>query len=330
MSIDCACQAAHPPNPEDFAYYRSFMREVYERLVEAREKCWVLRELFIPDTVLEQYRRWCLAPENEAWHRPVVFLALTDDHLARLAGLVHRFIGRPANLVKQYRKDLHESWMGESDLLERHKKARMFMGRLGEFYVADFLLAQEWAIENLEAIGGPFDLIGSRQNQRVAVEVKCIGTQDEAFLAGVHSLAGGKAQLSETYAADPGGAVWIGAPYAASNYLLYRAAEAAQQLLPRGDSQNHRRAIALVCEDWHSLKTPFRWIDWKNPRFLRGNGQTWRSFLESQSTKKKRQVELVLPKIPAIDYVLVFSKNAYRLQLEASPIGDASKILKSS
>lgn len=305
------------------------MREVYECLEKVRQACWVLRKLFIPDAILKPYRSWCLARENEAWHRPVVFLALSNGLLPHLTSPLHRFIGQYDRLVKQYRRDLWDSWMREPDLLERHKKARRFMGRLGEFLVADFLFAQGWVLEDLEATGGPFDLLTSRKDQRAAVEVKCIGTHDEAFLAGVHSLAGGKAQLSETYAADPGGAVWTGAPYAASNYLVYRAAEAAQQLCSRNESQSCRRVIALVCKDQDLLNTPLRWIDWKNPQFF-GSDDTWRNFLSTQSSKKQRHIALGLSKIPAIDHLLVFSKNAYQLQMEASPIGDASMILKSS
>jgi hypothetical protein len=70
-------------------------------------------------------------------------------------------------------------------------------------------------------------------------------------------------------------------PYAAINYLLFRAYEAAKQLV---HVDGERIAVVIVDEiAWSRFALPWKqqWIDWGHPHFV-GDDRGWREFIETQ------------------------------------------------
>jgi hypothetical protein len=162
--------------------------------------------------------------------------------------------------------------MHYSDPIERHKKFRIFFGRLVELQCAEWLEQQGWAISGLEALReGPDIEAYTSDGLAAAFEVKCIGTENDDFAMVLRSLASQPA----------GGSV---SPYAATNYLLFRAYEAGKQL----EGMTGGRIAILVVEDmtwWRfELQLKDNWIDWARPKFFDG-GTVWENFLASQQIR---------------------------------------------
>ncbi|MEZ5288274.1 MAG: hypothetical protein R2712_26430, partial [Vicinamibacterales bacterium] len=166
----------------------------------------------------------------------------------------------------QYRQDLQERWMYAATPLDRHRKFRMFMGRLVELQVAKWLQDQGWVITGLEALrpGPDIQAHGPAGNEH-AFEIKFIGAEDADVSQVVEAIGG----------ASPADVV---SPYAAANYLLFRAFEAARQLGARRDA----RVCILVVDNtaWWRFDCVVAndWIDWSAPVFLEAD-DTWAKFM---------------------------------------------------
>jgi hypothetical protein len=65
--------------------------------------------------------------------------------------------------------------------------------------------------------------------------------------------------------------------YSATNYLLFRAYEAAKQL----QEVKHARVALLVVDDQTPDRFEYGWINWNDPRFFQGD-QSWQEFLKRQ------------------------------------------------
>jgi len=226
-SVECSC--------------RETRREVSDALIEVfarvRSRCAALAQILVPDALWSDFQEWHARTDEEALHRSALLLALKRGHLERITSPVHTYLladGRPrADLRKQYLQDLGERWMHYADPLERHRKSRIFFGRLVELQCAEWLEALGWEIAGLEALREGPDIEARRQRgQLTAFEVKFIGMDNVDFEVVRMSLKGESA----------GAAV---SPYSATNYLLFRAYEAAKQL----QEVKHARVALLVVDD---------------------------------------------------------------------------------
>lgn len=143
------------------------------------------------------------------------------------------------------------------DPVSRHRKWRTFQGRLAELRCAIWLEQESYKIVGLEATRhrdarGPDIEAVSQRGCRVAFEVKFIGQEDWDFDLVNKSIAG----LTSVVPISP---------YAATNYLLFRAYEAAHQL----QMMRTRKIVVLIVDDmtWYRFQRPLEmgWINWQRP-----------------------------------------------------------------
>ncbi|HDP69649.1 MAG TPA: hypothetical protein ENN38_02435 [Actinobacteria bacterium] len=160
--------------------------------------------------------------------------------------------------------------MLDEDPAERHRKARIFLGRLTELQLAQWLELHGWTVSGLEARRqGPDIEACAADGRTAAFEVKFIGTNDADF-----------AQIVESIAHRPaGGSVSL---YDPVDYLLFRVYEAAKQL-----QKYQCDCIAVIIIEELTWSTRFAlqvkqgWIDWANPSFFLKHD--FEQFLQGQS-----------------------------------------------
>lgn len=245
---DCDCYTAHVQDDES----------LIAALARVRSSCPALRDIYLPADIWAEYCAWHVTPDPVALHHSVLALALDRGYLARLTAPVHRFLvqanATAPGLRAQYTKDLKERWMLNPDPLRRHQLCRIYMGRITELQIAEWLEARGWTVSELEAFRKGPDITATHPEKgETDFEVKMVGTEDGDFQAIVQSLAGQPAGRDLS-------------PYSAVNYLLFRAYEAAAQL-----RQSGRRRIAIVAvNSWARFQRQINnnWIDWKAPRFM--------------------------------------------------------------
>lgn len=237
-----------------------------------RERCPAINQLLVPDEIWPKYRNWHLWSDGEAHHESTLFLALDRGYLSSITSPMHRFLlesGRiNSRVTKQYINDLQEDWIDDSDSLKRHKRFRIFQGRVVELQCAEWLERHGWEISDLEAFGeeSPDIEAKSANGDLTAFEVKFIGQDDDGFGTVLKGFSGENAYERRS-------------PYCAANYLLYQVYQSAKQL--QGAHATTR--IALIVIDgptWHTFKIQLKdgWIDWKNPTFIEG----YDPFIEAQ------------------------------------------------
>ena len=244
------------------------------RLDIIRSACPALREILLPDRVWSAVQSWHGEPDVEAAHRSILLLAVERGYLSRLTIPIHRFLLDGDAVLKtvrrQYVRDLVEGWMHREDAVERHRKSRVFRGRLAELQFAFWLEQSGWSVTGLEALReGPDVEAMSESYGATAFEVKFLGVEDSEFESILCAIAG----------QDSGGAV---SAYSGANYLLFRIYEAAKQL---EKVQSRRRVAVVVVDDltWWRVDVQLRekWIDFAAPRFLFPN-VAWNEFLGKQ------------------------------------------------
>ncbi len=273
MSLDCACQRASTlVDPGEYQGYSEYLKDLLAGFSEIRNACPALKSVLIPEKVWPAFQEWSRKPPDQAHMRPILFLAYKRATLHRLTIPIHRFVLDGSELhekiTNQYRKDLREQWMMAEDCLKRHRQSKSFFGRLAELQTASWLESEKgWEIKNLEMWGGDFDFTASSTGgERASIEVKYLGTSEEAFESGRSSLQGGVGLYSLR-------------PNDAANFLLLRACEAARQL----ERSTDLRIVILIVSDstWDdSFGFPLEntWIDWQEPNFFQGTG-SWEDFL---------------------------------------------------
>lgn len=252
--MTCICQESQSP---------TIGSSWLDTFAAVREKCPAIKELFVPDDIWSKFYNWHLWSDVEAYHESALLLALDRGYLNSITSPVHRHLlesGRiNSRIRKQYINDLREKWMDYSDPPERHRKFRMFCGRIVELQCTEWLERQSWKISALEAFReGPDIEATDESSVLTAFEIKFIGQDDAEFSNVLKSFRGEP---------DYGG----GSPSSAINYLLYRIYESAKQL----KRSNATARIALVVIDGlteHTFKIQLKdgWIDWKNPAFMDG------------------------------------------------------------
>ena len=232
--------------------------ELLDNLEKVRELCPALYQVCLPDDVWPDIKAWHATPDPVALHHSMFALALDRGHLARLTAPVHRYLlqsgAAATGLRAQYREDLKERWMLATDHLRRHRLSRIYLGRITELQIAEWLGSHSWTITGLEAFREGADVTAVHPSVgETDFEIKMVGTEDADFESIVQSLAG-----------LPAGR-WL-SPYSSMNYLVFRAYEAAVQL----QRSSHRRAAAVVLSDWERFEMQLTggWVNWADPHFM--------------------------------------------------------------
>ncbi len=285
--------------------------DILERI---RADCPALHSLFLPEDEWSKFKEWHERPHRSvAGHRSYLLLALQGGCLARLTGPIHRYLisneTLRSDVRRQYVKDMRERWMFYSESLERHRKSRMFAGRIVEIQFAEWIeTTLGWTIIGLEALReGPDIEATSASGVDTAFEVKAIGTEDGDFEIMLRSLEHGPS----------GGAFSL---YSAINYLLLRVYEAAKQL-----AQYDGRRIAVVVIDdvtwWRfSLQLKQSWIDWASPSFFDNDTPT-KTYLEDLESRFPEILTDVAPAVAEIAAVWIIRRSdgfEYNLEYEIS------------
>ena len=278
-----------------------------EEFTKLREKCPALHQVFLPDSIWQDFRKWC-SRQDDAGHRSILLLAFQRGQLCRMTAPIHRFLvsstGLHPNVRKQYISDLRERWMFDRDPAERHRLSRIFRGRTVELQFALWLESQSHKVIGLEATReGPDIETVSRGGAANAYEVKFIGVEDGDFSIFLKSRSGNPAGTSVS-------------PYRAINYLLFRAYEAAAQLRTAKGS----KTVVVVIDDvtWFRFQMQLtgNWINWKNPGFVSQDTE-WTQFLAEQRKRYPNLPSDLGPTMQGIDSVKVYRHtSAFEFCLE--------------
>jgi hypothetical protein len=256
-----------------------------------RSECRALRDILLPDDLLEGFVSACYEPDDRARHRSSLLLGYKCGTISRMTIPVHKYVlanidsGR--ELSPQYRSDLREHWWQEDEEFERHRKSKMFFGRIAELLATEYVEAGGYRVIDSEGFGAAHDLIlAGPDGDRAAVEVKYIGDDPDILAITMKSILRGSAAGSVS-------------AYDAANFFLLKLFEAAKQLEA---CDCKRLAIVVVsANQWNLLECPLRnsWIKWDSLSFLDGSAD-WRDLLEQKKCEPRfRHVERELPKLVA-------------------------------
>ncbi len=270
-NLNCPCQTASLVN-------RGTLLQEFETL---RALCPALREVLVPEEFWLPFREKVLKPTRGARHQFILLGGFENRFLKRITSPIHYYLldrNKPkSTLTKQYQKDLIESWMLEETPIERHRKARIFQGRLAELRSAAWLEEKKWAISGLEALGGLFDIEAtSPEGIKFAIEVKFIGQEDDKF-----------EEIQESLSSGDGVCGGFFNLYDGYNFLLFKVFEAAKQL---SSSTKSRLALIVISNmTWSFLEMQIKdaWMRNRPLKFFDVEAsQEWKRFL---SRKKMEQ-----------------------------------------
>lgn len=287
--MTCICQqhyeVAHP---------------IRDSFAAVRQNCPALREVLLPDPAWQLVSDRMDEPSDPSMHCSCLLLAYKRGVLAKITAPIHRFLlidEQPhKNFTSQYRKDLQELWIIESDPTKRHERFRRFFGKLVELLVCQTITEWEWTVTGLEALGACADIIAvSPENMTNSLSVKYIGQSTYDF---------------EQYLSAPlvGSTTGVGSPYDAINYLLFRIYESAYQLHKFPPSK-----IAIIVIDaltWHVFEEPLeKWVCWTQPAFLHGSCN-WDNFLQRQYGRYPTIRRDLSEIVRTLNRILVFEMNS--------------------
>lgn len=232
--------------------------EPRESLVEkfsiVRTNCSALKEILVPDSVWPRFKEIALIKDA---HISNILNAFSGGYLIKFTSPVHKFLlknGKPkASFKKAYKNDLSEKWMiNKKHILPRHQESKGYLGKITELQVAEWLEEQGWVISGLEALCSKSDIEATSPNGvECAFEIKHLGQDDEDFLHYIENYGGNYC------------------PQTASNFLVSRAYEAANQLLKLNISNAKIILIVISNSAWNSLQFSINdnLIDWQFPKF---------------------------------------------------------------
>jgi len=270
--VNCPCQTASLVN-------RGTLLQEFEAL---RALCPALREVLVPEEFWLPFREKVLKPTRCARHQFILLGGFENRFLKRITSPIHWYLlerNKPkSTLTKQYQKDLIESWMLEETQIERHRKARIFQGRLAELRCAAWLEERKWAITGLEALGGKSDIEAtSPKGIECAIEVKFIGQEDDKF-----------EEIQESISSGDGVCGGFFNLYAGYNFLLFKVFEAANQL-----SAAAKRRLALIVISnmtWSFLEMQIKdaWMMNRPLRFFDVEASPeWKRFLSRKKMERR-------------------------------------------
>jgi hypothetical protein len=276
--LSCSCQTAKATE------YHC----VLEDFAALRERCPALKQILVPDTIWLDFQRVATEEINAARHVPILLVAFKYGYLRKITSSVHKYLMDNGNikkeLTKQYRDigDI-EKWILNKDILERHRKFKSYMGKPTELLCAAWIEEQGWRISNLAALGGKADIEAtSPENIDCAIEVKYIGQDDNDFLDVVRAISGD----------DVGGAFSLDWMHKPSDFLLFKAYEAAKQT---AEYYKNKYCIAFLVVSntaWQypvSIAVDLIWKTWSSLKFfhLFNDNPDWVKWLEEK--KKERR-----------------------------------------
>lgn len=304
----CACQA----ETQDTETLREPDGRIpLDGFTALRQRCLALREIFLPEEIWPEFRKWHAAPGDIAAHSSVVLLAYRYGCLPRVTMPVHRYLLSPEgvlpNIRKQYSKDLREKWMLYEDPVKRNCLSRTFMGRLIELQFAWWLESRSHKIVGMEATReGPDIETLSEPQGATAFEVKFLGVVEEDYAALLRSMHGHPAWDTVS-------------PYRSMNYMLLRLYQAARQLRT---ATGHKAAVIVIDKQaWLSRfdkQVREDWINWENPQFIGLDEREWRPLLSLLDDTFDLQGSLS-PTIRELDSVQIFTLDSafeFRLKKE--------------
>lgn len=271
-----------------------------DRFDAIRTACPALRKIIIPDDIWDEYKQSCQSVPDEAFHRPIAYLAFQRGCLASLTGPIHKYCldgSEPkATLRPQYKQDLVEKWIFQDTKDERFKKSRMFEGHLAELIFAQWLEQEGWNINGLEAHGENVDVLATPTNgDSCSFEIKHLGQEEILFDLGVEAL-----QTNGTSA----GFISV---YSPVDYMLYRIYEAARQL----EKVPNRKIVVMILTDfdiYYERPIQEEWIDWKAPVFFRRDNDIT-AFLDAKYKENPSLNNDMKHYISQIDEIWFFDKE---------------------
>lgn len=251
-------------------------REPLEEFSSVRENCSVIRDIIIPDQIWNDYMKAILNPKGRSLHQPIIFLSFINQHLLKITEPIHKFVldrmRQGCTINPQYKKDLQESWFHKENEIERNDCANIFMSRIAEILLIDYLSKKGLEIEDYEAFVAEHDIVYKKNGKQFHSEIKYIGHEKDDFLNFIEAI-------------EKGGSATTLSPYLPSNFLIFKIFEAAKQLY----NSNQRKAVYIIISDmtWHRFQFIIedQWFDWQVPKFF---SQTKWSIFLSKKKKEKR------------------------------------------
>jgi hypothetical protein len=276
MQFKCACQTVKAINDS--------WSNIINHFESIRKNCPALKEIFVPESEWPRFRKMSPSAYDKSGHRSILLGALRWGNLGKITLPVHAYLldGEipKDSLTKQYRKDLIETWMSEKTPLERHKKVKMFNGKMAELLSSSWIESQGWKIKNLAAWGGSFDIEAiSPQEKKAAIEVKWIGEEDWQFEASLKSLMSGE---------SAGGGFNV---YDGYNYILFRVYEATKQLSNFKGDRYVFIVISHLTWDFLDIAIKDNWLQQYPSKFTDLASSKWKDFLSKQKEKKYPNIE---------------------------------------
>jgi len=269
-TVNCYCQKVKFENKDS----------LLEEFALARNKCVALKKILVPDSVWSQFEDKTKESPDTVRHNYKILGAFQHGILSKITYPIHRYLmdqNQPLKtLQKSYKKELIESWMMKRSPLERHQKARGHEGKINELLCAVWIEKKGWKIENLEALGGKFDIEAtSTENILYSIEIKFIGEEDKTFEQFEQCCITGDAV---------GGTIPI---YDGYNYFLFRTYEAALQL-----SKSNRKCLAIIVFsnrtwDFNAMPVKDGWISNHPIKFSDSASKGWDAFINNEDNKKK-------------------------------------------
>ncbi len=251
--------------------YNGNKNEIVEHFTKLRGKCPAINEILIPDCIFDQYINFVSKPLDQANHQSILLLAFQRNYLHKITIPIHKYLINK-NINENYKKDLQEFWLKKGDILDRHKTARIYMGKLYEILIADWLDYNNWEIIELEATGGIADIVAISQNKvKHFFELKFIGVEDEVFWSIVNSMQDHSSCSNFS-------------SYSACDFLLYKAFTAAKQLENFYQNTIVIITISNISWDFFDIQLKEDWINWTNPTFF-NNDSKWITFFAEQKKK---------------------------------------------
>jgi hypothetical protein len=287
IPMRCCCQITRPDSE----------KPIIEAFGLVRENCPALRQVLMPERSWEMFAAHSPKAADNARHCSYLLMAYKRGALHRITSPVHRFLlqsGEPhPRLIGQYRQDLQELWLNESDPVNRHERFKKFFGKIVELQLAEWLANTGWIVTGLAALGAEVDIVVRSPNGKVcSVEVKYIGQRNEDFQGLMKSLAGHSV----------GG--WV-SPYSAANYLLFRVYEAARQLKRCKKPRVAAVVIDNIAWDTFELVIEDKWLRWDAAAFYPADRE-WEQFHQLKQDRYPRLDEELADALRTLDHIWIF------------------------
>lgn len=270
--INCICQEYKFDEKDNPSLLKTFS--------DIRNQCPVLKKILVPDKIWAKFQSISRFSSNSVGHNYKVLSALQLGILSKLTFPIHQYLmdnnETPKDIEKNYRKDLIEDWMEKENSIKRHEKARIHEGKLNELLCASWLENKGWKIDNLEALGGSFDIEATTANNiPYSIEVKYIGQENGMFEKLEKSRISGDA-FAGTFSI-----------YDGYNYFLFKTYHAAKQL-----SKSKKKRLAIIVFSsltWGFNRMPIEndWINSLPLEFSENATEKWNAFLTNKKKEPK-------------------------------------------